>query len=130
MARRLSAYPTELELEILKIIWRAGPSNVRQVRDSLVQFRQLAYTSVMTIMNIMTQKRYLSRAKKGRSYVYRPRVSRRATVRKMLWDMVERVFEGSAGAVMTNLLETSDIDAEELQNLRRLINDKIKGDPP
>src|SRR5688500_53599 len=84
MARPRSQHPTELELEILKVIWRDGPSNVRHVRDELAAWRDLAYTSVMTIMNIMTQKAYLRRVKEGSCFTYHPRITERNTTRKML----------------------------------------------
>jgi BlaI family transcriptional regulator, penicillinase repressor len=124
MARPASKHPTELELEILKILWRDGPANVRTVRDALVPGRTLAYTSVMTVMNIMTQKGLLKRTKDGPSFVYSPRVSEQATSRRMLGDLVDRLFNGSAAAAMLNLLETSDIDEAELKRLRAMLNEK------
>jgi len=126
MARRASKHPTELELEILKILWRDGPGSVRQVRDALAGLRDLAYTSVMTIMTIMTDKGYLQRSKSRGVYVYRPCVTQRATTRDMLRDLMNRAFDGSAASVMLNLLETADIDAEELKQLRELINRKAE----
>ena len=77
-------------------------------------------------MNIMTRKGYLRRKKQGASYVYRASVTQRATTRRMLRDLVERAFDGSAAAVMVNLLETADIDAAELDRLRQLIRRKAK----
>ena len=112
MARPASTHPTELEMEILKILWRDGPSHVRHVRDDLVGFRDLAYTSVMTIMTIMVEKGYLQRVKQDNYFVYRARITRESTTRGMLRDLVERAFDGSAAAAMVNLLETSDLDAE------------------
>ena len=126
MARPTSRHPTELELEILKILWRDGPGSVREVRDPLAETRDLAYTSVMTVMNIMTDKGYLKRAKQGSSYVYRPQINEQATLRRMLGDLVDRAFDGSAVAAVLSLLETSDIDAEELKRLRALIGRKAK----
>ena len=126
MARRSSRYPTELELEVLKVIWRDGRSTVRQVREALTDFRKLAHNSVMTIMTIMVEKGYLTRKRKGKSYVYSPRVTEQETTGGMLNDLVDRVFRGSAVAAMLNLLETSDIDAEELKRLRTLIGRKAK----
>lgn len=126
MARPASRHPTELELEILKILWRDGPASVRHVRDTLASSRTLAYTSVMTIMNIMTKKCYLQRTKAGGSFVYRPKISAADTTRGMLKDLVDRVFDGSAVAAMVNLLETSDIHAEELARLRQMISRKAK----
>ena len=124
MARPPSRNPTELELEILKILWHNGPLPVRGVRDRLAGTRDLAYTSVMTIMNIMVGKKYLTRRKQGPSYVYRSRVTQKATTGRMLKDLVHRVFEGSAVAVMVNLLDTADVDEAELRELRQLIDRK------
>ncbi|MHC4293963.1 MAG: BlaI/MecI/CopY family transcriptional regulator [Planctomycetota bacterium] len=121
MARPASRHPTDLELEILKIIWREGPSNVREVRGALRGFRKLAYTSVMTIMTIMTKKGYLSRKKKGMCYVYRPRVSREGTIRKMLRDLMDRAFDGSASCLMANLLESKKLSKAEIRELRSLL---------
>jgi BlaI family transcriptional regulator, penicillinase repressor len=128
MARRPSGHPTELELEILKIFWRTGQATVGQVRDALVGFRELAYTSVMTIMTIMTRKGYLARQREGGSYVYEARITEKSITQTMLKDIVDRVFEGSTAAVMVNLLETKDLDPDELKQLRNLINQKIKGE--
>ena len=125
MARPASRYPTELELQILKIVWRTGPGTVRQVRDALAEFRPLAYTTVMTIMNMMTKKGYLGRIKHGPSFIYRPLITERATTRKMLADLKDRAFDGSAATVMLNLLETGELDAAELKELRQLIDRKV-----
>lgn len=126
MARPTSKHPTELELEILKILWRTAPATVRQVRDALVGFRDLAYTSVMTIMTIMTEKGYLGRTKRGGSFRYRPRVREDAVARRMLSDVVDRAFDGSAVAAMVNLLGDVKIEREELRALRRLLEQKAR----
>ena len=124
MARPRSKHPTELELAILKVIWEQGPQRVREVRQGLRPTRKLAYTTVMTMMNIMVDKGYLSRQKQGPSYVYQPEVSRKTTVRRILRDMVNRVFDGSAAAVMVNLLESADLDEAETRKLRQLLKRK------
>lgn len=129
MTRPASRYPTELELEILKILWRDGPATVRQVRDTLAETRDLAYTSVMTIMNIMDDKRYLKRAKKGGSYVYKPVLTRNNTASGMLNDLVERVFDGSPAAAALHLLESAEIDASELEALRALLAQRAEDTP-
>ena len=135
MPRTPSQHPTELELEILKVLWRTGPSTVRAVREALASGaaggapRELAYTSVMTVMTIMTNKGYLRRRKAEGGYVYQPKAPRESTVGRMLRDLVDRAFAGSAGAAMLNLLNTSDVSPDELKALRSLIEEKEKRAP-
>ena len=125
MAGRAAKHPTELELEILKVLWNGGPMPVRRVRDGLAAFRPLAYTSVMTVMNIMVDKGYLARRKADGGFVYRARVRQGATVRRMLRDLVDRAFDGSPAAVMTNLIEADELDARQIRRLRSLIDRKL-----
>jgi predicted transcriptional regulator len=125
MSRPPASHPTELELEILKIIWRDGPASVRQVRDALAGNRPLAYTSVMTIMTIMTRKKYLRRKKVDGAFTYSAIVAEQATLAGMLKDLIHRVFSGSTTAVMQNLL-TNDLEPEELDRLKKLIDEKAK----
>ena len=130
MPRPSSRHPTDLELEILKILWRDGPAPVRHVREALVPYKDLAYTSVMTIMNIMTRKDYLRRSKQDGRYIYSAKTAAQTVTRQMLSDLVNRVFDGSAVAVMLNLLAAHDIDARELEQLCRLVNRKSREEKP
>ena len=137
MARPASQHPTDLELEILKALWRLGPSPVRRVRDALAAGapasppRDLAYTSVMTVMTIMTNKGYLRRAreKSDGGYVYHAKARQRSTAGRMLRDLVDRAFSGSTGAAVLNLLESSEITPEELRQLRELIDRRQRQQP-
>ena len=127
MPRPPSAHPTELELEMLKVIWRDGPSPGRRVREALARGgRDLAYTSVLTVMNIMTRKGYLRRTKRKEGFVYSARVGQGRTLSRMLRDLVDRAFAGSPGAAMLKLLETADLDADELRQIRELIERKSR----
>ena len=126
MARPSSRHPTELELEILKILWGQGPLPIKQVRDALAGFRDLAVASVTTIMNIMVAKKYLSRTKQHGRYVYRPRVSQAKTVGRILTDVVDRAFDGSPAAVMLTLLETADLSDAEIGKIQAFL-DRQKG---
>jgi predicted transcriptional regulator len=129
MAKKAVRQPTKLELEILKILWKAHPATVGEVKETLAgQGKELAYTSVMTMLTIMTRKGYLSRVKQKGSYLYTPLLNEKSATQNLLRDIVDRVFEGSMTAVMVNLLETSDVDPEELKHLRKLINQKIEED--
>ncbi len=121
MARQASKYPTELELEILKVLWQEGDCSVSQVRKALAGVRDLAHTSVMTVMSIMADKGYVARTKQGNRHIYRAVMAEQATSSGMLGDLVDRLFKGSAAAAMVNLLETNDLDAGELADLKQLI---------
>ena len=127
MARTVSKHPTELELLILKVLWQLGAASVRQVRDTLAPIRDLAYTSVMTMLTIMARKGYVSRKKNGRSYVYQAKYHEHKASSNMLRDVIDRLFGGSTTAVMQHLLETSELDDAELKQIRQLITRKAKG---
>lgn len=124
MPRPQSKNPTELELEILKILWREEPLSGREIRDQLEPVRDVTYTSVMTILGIMEEKQYVRRKKNGARFVYSPCVTQESTSRRMLSDLVERLFEGSSVTAMVNLLETGDVDPMELKQLRKLIQQR------
>lgn len=127
MARPGSDHPTELELSMLKILWQRAPQTVDDVRQALAAAgRDLTYSSVITVLNIMVRKKYLRRTKRGRAFEYLPLVEEQGVHRSMLTDLLNRVFDGSAQAVVLELLETSDIDSDELNAIRRLINRKAK----
>jgi BlaI family transcriptional regulator, penicillinase repressor len=133
MARPPLRHPTELELEILKILWQRSPLSVREVRDALAAGpgdRDPAHTSVITMLNIMVRKKYLRRTKSGNAYLYAPRVEADEVTGRMLGDLVDRVFDGSAKAVMLNLLEKADLDRQGLKELRDLIHRKEKEQSP
>lgn len=126
MSRNASAFPTDLELEILKVLWRDGPSTVRQVREALAETRDLAYTTVMTIMGIMVKKKYIRRRKSKNAFVYRAIWSEQKTSQGMLRDVVDRLFDGSTAAVMEQLLDSSELDDQELLEIKRLVQRRTK----
>lgn len=127
MARPASDHPTECELEILKVLWRLSPQTVRDVRDRVAESgRDSAHTSVITILNIMVEKGYLEKKKEGKSYLFWPVVSEEDVSQKMLGDMVDRVFDGSARNLVLNLIDGEDIEEAELLELRKLINKKVR----
>ena len=115
-------YPTELELEILKCLWVQGPLSGMAIRDALATTRELTYQSVMTVLGIMEDKGFVKRKKEGGLFVYRPRVTEKTTSKRMLHDLIDRLYNGSAATAMLNLLETSDLTDEELKQLRDSVN--------
>src|SRR5436190_12845677 len=127
MPRPSSEQPTELELQFLKILWEKSPLPVREIRDRLAATgRDIAHTSVITTLNTMVKKRFLTRKKEGKAFLFVPRITREQVSRSVLGDVVNRVFDGSASAVLTGLFEHSDIQPDELKELRKLINQRMK----
>ncbi len=128
MARPGSAYPTELELEILKVLWDEAPLPVREVRTRLEEQakRKLTHSSVITMLNIMVRKGYLRRRKQGKAFLFTPKVKKETVASGIMGDLLSRVFGGSPSAMVLNLIETADLDAGELAELRRLIGRKAR----
>ncbi len=129
MAKSTRESPTELELLILKILWVDSPQTARQIRDALViGGRDLAHTSVITTLQKMVDKRQLSQLDpvEGKAFRFEPLVSDQQVSRGMLGDIVERVFDGSAEAVMLSLFDVAELDDEALKSLRKAFNQKLK----
>jgi BlaI family transcriptional regulator, penicillinase repressor len=128
MARPAAEQPTELELQILKILWEQSPQLVRDIRDELAKLgRDIAHTSVITTLNTMVKKRIAIRKREGNAFLFSPRITREQVSRSVLGDIVNRVFDGSAKAVLLGVFEQNDIDRGELKELRKLIDQRIKG---
>ncbi len=130
MARKKSKHPTELELELLKVLWQESPRTVREVREAMARMgRELAHTSLITTLNVMFEKGYVTRtaAQEGRGFAFSPKVSRAEVSQGMVGDLVERVFEGSASALVLSLLEQEQLDAKDHAELRRAIERYRKG---
>jgi len=127
MARPASKYPTELELQILKVLWHQSPMLAREVQATLASDgRELAKTSIITTLNTMVTKRYLSRTKQGNMYLFSPRISESEVSERVLGDVVDRVFDGSTSAVLIKLFDVREVDTDELKELRRIIDRKLK----
>jgi predicted transcriptional regulator len=128
MARPGSGNPTELELEILKVLWDDSPLPVREVRARLESRadRPLAHSSVITMLNIMHRKGFVRRKKEGKSFLFSPKLRKDTIARGIVGDVLSRVFEGSASDLVLNLLETADFDSGELDEIRKLIARKSK----
>lgn len=130
MARKRSKHPTELELEILKVLWTDSPRTVREVREAMAAGgRELAHTSLITTLNVMFEKGFVKRsaAKEGRGYAFSPNVSQAEVSKGMVGDLVDRVFDGSASAMMLSLLENEQMDAGDHAALREAIEKYRKG---
>jgi predicted transcriptional regulator len=123
MARPKEERPTDGELEVLKVLWDRGPSTVREVLDVLTVVRPRAYTSVMSLLNVMTDKGLVSRSPKGRAFVYRAKSNRSQTLRRLVGGLLGRAFEGSTAQLVAHLLDQTKPSDEELAEIRRAIKD-------
>jgi len=114
-----SAVPTNLELEILKVVWQRGSATVREVCDDLARQRKIAYTTVLTMMGILEQKGHLTKTPGERAYVYSSAHSEQQVRSAMVKEFVDRVFDGSARPLLVHLVEQSGLSDEELEALLR-----------
>ena len=124
MKRRASVLGPQ-ELQIMKVVWERGRVTVRDVYQTLLERRQVAYTTVMTMMNILEQKGFLKKsAGDDRAYLYEPAKSRKSVMRAMVNEFVERVFGGSANPLMLHLIEDEHVTRKDLDDLRKLVRKK------
>src|SRR3954447_27010919 len=110
---------TPLELEIMTVLWDTGPANVQTVQTRLTG-RELAYTTVQTMLNILHRKKKVKRTLKDRAYVYRPVLSRQKAVTQAVGDMLNRFFGGSADGLVMSLIETKHLTAEKLATIQKI----------
>jgi BlaI family transcriptional regulator, penicillinase repressor len=119
--RRASTTLTGQELEIMKIVWqREKGVTVRDVYEALLERRKVAYTTVMTMMNILEQKKYLKKTQADRAYLYRPARPQRQVIGDMVREFVNRVFNGSAEPLLVHLVEEHNLTREDLEEIARL----------
>jgi predicted transcriptional regulator len=120
--RRKNADPalTPLELEIMSVLWETGPANVQTVQARL-KSRDLAYTTVQTMLNVLHRKGRVKRQLKERAYIYRPVLSRKKAVTEAVGEMLDRFFGGSADGLVLSLVESRHLTAEKLARLQKLV---------
>jgi predicted transcriptional regulator len=114
---------TPQELAIMKVVWSLDKATVRDVYETLREQRQIAYTTVMTMMKILEDKGYLKKTRVDRAFVYKPSRPRQQVMAAMVRDFVERVFDGAAGGLLLHLAGDSRLSKDERQRIRRVIDD-------
>ena len=119
--------PTDAELAILRVLWRLGPSTVREVQEVLEAEKPTGYTTVLKFMQIMIKKGLLDRDKSQRTHVYRPCVPAEKTRRQLVGDLLERAFEGSAEQLVVQALSAKKVSPDELAKIRALL-DEMEGE--
>ena len=116
---------TPLELEIMSVLWTTGPANVQRVQAALTG-RELAYTTVQTMLNVLHRKGRVKRQLKDRAYVYRPVLSRQKAVTQAVGEMLDRFFGGSADSLVLNLVEARRLTPEKLAQIQEIVAHKEK----
>ena len=119
--------PTASELEILRVLWARGPSTVRDVHDALSERKNLGYTTVLKLLQIMTEKGLVGRDESQRPQIYKPRYSQQQTQRQLVGDLLQRAFGGSVKTLVLQALATKKSTPAELEAIERLL-DRIEGD--
>jgi BlaI family transcriptional regulator, penicillinase repressor len=121
--------PSEVELQVLKVLWRDGPCSVRDVQARMSDGKSRAYTTVLTTMQVMEKKGMLSHTRRGLAYIYSPAVSERKVTGNILRDLLRNVFS-SPTAVMQNLLSEGNISDEEAREIQTMIESHIEQGKP
>ncbi len=114
---------TNLELEIMKIVWQRKTATVRDVYETLLERRKIAYTTVMTMMRILERKKHLKKWQKNRAYVYQATRPQEQVIKSMVKDFINRVFNGSAEPLLVHLVKDRHLSEKDLQEITRLINE-------
>ena len=122
VAIALDKRPTVAELEILRALWRRGPSTVREVFRELGGQRQSGYTTILKLMQIMTEKGLVRRDETVRPQVYRAARTQKNTQRQLLRDLLNRAFGGSSGSLVLQALSTKKMTAEEREQIREMLD--------
>ena len=128
MPRHRQVTPTEVELEILHVLWEHQPATVREVVEVLNETRERAYTSILSMLNVMLDKGLVVREMRGRAHVYRAKRSREKTLGGVVKDLLGRAFQGSTTSLITQVLEQSKPSAEELKEIRQAIESWRNGE--
>jgi len=119
---------TPLELEIMNVLWDDGPATVAEVQPKLKG--DLAYTTVMTMLNVLLRKRKVKRVQEGRAFRYRPIVTRQRATGSAVEDLVKRMFGGSTEALLMTLVETRGIGSKDLERLSKIVAEAERKDRP
>jgi predicted transcriptional regulator len=126
MKKQKARQPTDAELEILRVLWARGPSTVRDVHEVISMSKPTGYTTVLKLLQIMTEKGLVQRNEEQRAHVYEPRLAKEQTQRQLLGDLLERAFDGSAAKLVMQALSTKKASPDELAHIREVL-DKLEG---
>ena len=120
--------PTKLELEVLTALWRKGPGTVREIHAAVNDSRPCGYTTVLKMLQIMTEKGLVLRDDTARPQVYRVRHTQEQTRNRLVKDLIQRAFDGSVKSLVMHALSTKKTSDRDMETIRKLL-DKFEGDP-
>jgi predicted transcriptional regulator len=123
---RETPIPSNAELEILRILWRRGPSTVRDVHDELKRERDVGYTTVLKIMQVMAEKKIVTRDESERSHVYAPAVEEKSVKRRLVSELLDKAFDGSAAQLVMQALSDKRASPEDLKKIRQLLDESSR----
>jgi predicted transcriptional regulator len=123
MQRKSLTHLGETEMEVLHHVWDLGEATVADVRECILEDREVAYTTVMTVLKKLAEKGYLDYHKDGRSYVYKPAQEPDAVQHSLLQRLMEKVFQGSPSALVQTLVQREELSDDEREEIRTLIDD-------
>jgi predicted transcriptional regulator len=129
MSRPKSSKPTDAELNILKVLWRKGPSTVRDVQEALSVERRTGYTTALKLLQIMTGKGLVHRDETNRAHVYQPSSSEEETQQQIVGDLLDRVFGGSAMKLVLHSLTSQQATPQDIQQIREMLT-KLEQEQP
>jgi predicted transcriptional regulator len=129
MARPASTQPTDGELEILRVLWDRGPSALSEICETLRRQRDVATTTVATMLRVMLDKRLVRRKRAGRGHQWSAAVTQSAAARSMVGKLVDGIFDGSASRLVAHLVEAGQLSSKELAELREVIESDSRSGP-
>ena len=123
MARKTTPRPTDAELAILRVLWQLGSGTVREIHTELARTQNIGYTTVLKLLQIMTEKALVQRDESSRAHVYSAMQPQQTVQRGLIGDLMDRAFDGSAGQLVQQALASRPATSEELNEIRRILDD-------
>ena len=126
---RETPIPSNAELEILRILWKRGASTVREVHEQLKHERDVGYTTVLKTMQVMAEKKIVTRDESERSHVYAPAVEEKSVKRRLVSELLDKAFDGSAAQLVMQALSDKRASREDLRKIRKLLDESSRKSP-
>jgi predicted transcriptional regulator len=117
-----SAQPSNLEMQVLSLLWEHGPLTARAVLDLMPDGKQRAYTTILSVLQVMEKKGLVRHEEEGNRHIYAPKVKRQNVLKPLLSGLVKTIFGGRPTAAMQQLLEASEVSAQDLAEMRKLLD--------